>query len=194
MLENKRNKQALKINVIVFAIIGMVYYIFFLMNKLEESLFHPLSYGWIGIWISIVGGLSILEYYKYGILSLYKNAFYSLVYSIIYFFGFFIIPSIFEPSISEQIITVWLGLLLVSYFITFGAINWYFGFYIALFNIIIMLLTITGNIGDEVNPIVWVNILSLAGITNIYVQWAIVILSAILGLLEKGFDMFKIVE
>jgi len=194
MLSPNRNKTALKINVIVFAFIGIVYYLFFVMHELEDSLFHPLVYGWVGIWFSITGGMSILQYYRYGGVSLYRNSIHSVFYSLIYFFGFIIFPAIFEPIVANQIITVWLGLLLVSYFVTFSAINWFFGFYIALFNIAIMLMTITGNTGDTVNPIVWVNILSLAGINNIYMQWAIVVTSALLGLLEKGFSLFDIAE
>ncbi len=194
VLSKNRNKQTLKINIIVSAIMGTVYYLLFVMHQLKESLFHPLTYGWIGIWFSIVGGLSILEYYKYSSVSLYRNGIHSIFYSILYFLGFFIIPALFEPMIAGQIVIVWLGLLLVSYFVTFGAINWYFGFYIALFNIAIMVLTLTGNSGDDINPIVWVNILSLAGISNIYMQWGIVVLSTILALLEKGFTMFDILE
>lgn len=189
-----RNEKSLTINIVIFGIIGIVYYFMFVMDKLNESLFHPLAYGWFGIWFSIVGGLSILEFYKYRRVSLYNNAIYSIGYSILYFLGFFFIPTIVDADIVGDVHTIWLGILLVSYFITFGALNWYFGFYIALFNIIVAIITLTGGTGENISPIVWVDLFSLSGITNVYVQWGIVVLSAILGLLEKGFAMFDIFE
>jgi len=192
MLTKTRNTKALTINIIVFAIAGTLYYIFFLEHKLDTALEHPLMYGSIGIWIPIVGILTVYEYYKTDDVSLYKNSLYAILYSFIYFFGFFILPAIFGQEQGEQIITIWIGLLLVSYFITISALHWYFGFYIAIFNITILALTLSGNMGGEVNPIGWVSIFSLAGINNIFVQWAIVISSATLGLLEKGFDLFGI--
>lgn len=188
-----RNKKALSINIIVFGIAGFIYYLVFLVDKLGESLDHPMIYGWIGIWISIVGVLSVYDYYKKGNIFLYKNSLVAIFYSLIYFLGFFIIPAVFGIE-QEQFGDIWLGLLLVFYFITIGALHWYFGFYIALFNIAIFVLAITGNTGDEINPIVWVNILSLAGINNTYLQWSIVLASATLGLLEKGFNLFEIYD
>ena len=195
MIKHTRNKKALSINITVFGIMGLIYYIFFVMHKLETSLDHPLgTYGLVGVWIAIVGTLTVREYYTRGYVSLYKNSIVSIIYTLIYFFGFFIIPSLFGVEQGEQLITVWLGLSLVFYFITIGALHWYFGFYIALFNIAILLLTIIGNTGGEINPAVWVSIFSLAGINNIYLQWAIVLTSATLGFLEKGFDLFGVYE
>ena len=195
MIKQTRNKKALYINITVFAIMGLIYYIFFVMHRLNDSLDHPIgTYGLVGIWVAIVGTLSVYEYYKTGYTSLYKNGLFGIIYTFIYFFGFFIFPSIFGVEQGEQIITIWLGLSLVLYFITIGALHWYFGFYIALFNIAIFILTIMGNTGDEVNPVVWVNILSLAGINNTYLQWGMVLASTSLGLLEKGLNIFEIYD
>ena len=112
-------------------------------------------------------------------------------YTFIYFLGFFILPPLFGVE-GEPIITIWLGLSLVLYFITIGALHWYFGFYIAIFNIAIFALTLSGNTGGDVNPAVWVSIFSLAGINNVYLQWILVFVSSTLGLMEKGFDLFGI--
>lgn len=174
----------------VFGIMGILYYLFFSMNELEKPLDHPIIYGWIGIWFPIVGVLIIYEYYTKDSIHLYKNSLLAILYSILYFFGFFLLPAIFGAEQGNEIIFIWVGLLLVFYFITIGALHWYFGFYIAIFNIIVLLLAIMGNTSGEINPIVWVSILNLLGINNIYMQWAIVITSASLGLLEKGFNIF----
>lgn len=190
----RRNPKVLTINIIIFGLVGLVYFSFFALGKLEDSLFHPLKYGWFGIWFSIVGGLSVIQLYRYKGVTLYKNAIYAIFYSIIYFLGFIIIPQFFTHGESELVQLVWLGILLVSYFITFGALNWYFGFYIALFNIVITVISFLGNMGTEVSPIVWVSIFSFMGITNIYMQWALVIMTTFLGLLEKSFSMFDIFE
>ena len=193
MIKQTRNKKALSINIVVFGVAGFIYYLIFLMEKLGESLDHPIIYGWVGIWIPIVGVLSIYDYYNRGYLFLYKNSLVAIFYSLLYFLGFFIAPAILGIE-QEQFVAIWLGLILVFYFVTIGALHWYSGFYIALFNIAIFILAITGNTGDEINPIVWVNILSLAGINNTYLQWGIVLASAILGLLEKGHNIFEIYD
>jgi hypothetical protein len=189
-----RNPKVLTINIVVFGIVGIVYFMFFALGKLNESLFHPLKYGWFGIWFSIVGGLSIFEYYKYRHVSLYKNSIYSVFYSVIYFFGFFIIPAMVDIEAVASMQMVWLGVLLIAYFVTFGALNWYFGIYIAMFNILIAVLTLWNNTGAAVEPVIWVSVFSFMGITNIYIQWTLVGLTTILGLLEKGFSMFDILE
>lgn len=189
-----RNPKILTINIIVFGLVGIVYFSLFVMGKLEESLFHPLIYGWFGIWFSIVGGLCILEYYKYRSVSLYKNSIYSVFYTVIYFMGLFLIPTIVGSAAVKTIELLWLGVLLVSYFITFGALNWFFGFYIAMFNILIIILAILNHTSSTIEPSVWASLFHFMGITNIYVHWAIVLLTTILGLVEKGFSMFDILE
>ena len=194
LLRNQRNPKLLTINIIVFGIIGTLYYILFLSNKLDEPLFHPLYYGWAGIWISITGAISVYQYYKHKNISLYKNSIYSIFYSLIYFFGFFIISNSFNPEISSNIISIWIGLLLIAYFITFGVLNWYFGIYIAIFNITTIILALTAQATGEVTPVVWISLFNILGITNIYIQWSIVILSTFLGLIEKGFSMFDLFE
>ena len=194
MFGYSRNIKALSINMIVFGAIGIIYYAMFAMQKLEEALFHPLAYGWIGIWFSIVGGLSAIQYFKCREITLYKNSIYAIFYSVVYFLGFFFVLLFVSEEHIEIVQMLWLGLLLVSYFVTFGMLNWYFGFYIALFNICIAVLALVNGIGGEISPVVWVSLFSFSGISNIYVQWGIVILSTILGLLEKGFSMFDILE
>jgi len=190
----KRNPKILSINIIVFGFLGMIYFSFFAMGKLEESLFHPLVYGWFGIWFSIVGAFSIRQFYRYRYVTLYKNGLYSIIYSILYFFGFFIFPLLLDREIAELMQSIWLALLLIAYFITFGALNWYFGFFIALANISLIVLSFINHSGAYTEPILWVSIFSFMGITNIYVQWGLVILTTVLGLLEKGFSMFDILE
>lgn len=189
-----RDPKILTINIIVFGLIGIIYFFFYSMGRLEESLFHPLVYGWFGIWFSIVGGLSVLQFYRYRQVTLYKNSLYSVFYSMIYFMGFFTLPLMVNQTDTESIQLIWLGVLLVSYFITFGALNWYFGTYIALFNILILILSLLDSSSVLTEPLIWVHLFSFMGIPNIYVQWGLVILTTSLALLEKGFSMFKLFE
>ena len=63
--------------------------------------------------------------------------------------------------------------------------------YIAIINIGIAMLSMSNGF-SSVNPAIWVNILSLAGIENIYIQWGIVFISGVLGLTDKGLNLFYI--
>lgn len=185
-----RKKRSFIINVVGFGLTGLVYFLIFFTNLIHtnQGIFHPLLNGWFGIWVSIFGTLCVIEYLKNDTISIVKLSLVSIALSLVYFFGFFIIGNFVEITIQSYLEKIWIGALFVAYFIFLGGLNGYFGVYIALFNIGIALLSILTE-GNTSSPTLWVDVLSLAGVSNPYVQWGIVFLSGLLGLSDKGLEL-----
>lgn len=192
MLAEKK-RTAFIINVFGFGLTGLVYFIIYFTNitSVNETIYHPLLSGWAGIWISIFGSLSVFYYLKYGTLYIARLVIYSIVLSLIYFFAFFFIGNFFTPLVQGYLSTIWIGILFVLYFVFLGGVNGYFGMYIAATNIIITVLSLQNGFSN-INPAIWVDVLNLAGIDNAYLQWGIVFISGILGLTDKGLELFDL--
>ena len=96
-----------------------------------------------------------------------------------------------EQSPDKFFVTVFHSLVFIMLFATLGSINAYLGRYISLFNVFVFILAIiSGSFND---PFIWVNILDLLSINNVYAQWAIVFTSAILGL-SKDIKIWELLQ
>ena len=96
-----------------------------------------------------------------------------------------------EQSPDKFSVAVFHSLVFIMLFATLGSINAYLGRYISLFNVFVFILAIiSGSFND---PFIWVSILDLLSINNVYAQWAIVVTSAILGL-SKDIKIWELLQ
>lgn len=185
--------KAFRINVIVFSSIGMILYLLNILTTIKGININPLyREGAYGIPVSIVGGTITYFYYKHMQVPIYKTLLFSAILFVLWIIGVMYIGSTMTGIENRFTSYVWIGILTLMYFMMLGGINGYFGWYISLFNVGIIINALFQPGIPE--PIVWLSILGLIGIENIYVQWAIVIVSALLGLSKQGIDFFEIIK
>jgi len=164
------------------------------MLAFDEPLqFNPLYIeGANGIPISIIGGVFSYYYFRYMKFPFLRIAITSSIFFMFWIAGVIYIGTNIHGFNNAVSSIIWTGILTVMYFMFIGAINGIFGYWISLINIYIAVHSIL--ITHNTTPLVWVNVLGLIGIDNLYFQWFVVIVSSILGISEKGVEWITIPE
>jgi len=178
-----------RINVVAFNVIGTLYYIYSYLQDPFSIRANPLyAEGAYGIPISIVGASFTYYYFRYGVFAFYRI----IIVSFVLFFLWFAAGSYIALNLSgnDNVMAsvAWIGLLTIMYFMFIGAVNGLFGYWISLFNLLVLALALFD--GKSSDPMGWVSVLDFAGIDNPIFQWGIVIISAFLGISDKGYDFF----
>ena len=179
---------AVRINAVCFAIAGVVLY---LMNHLlnDNHLESPLGYEGIdGIYVAIGGGVAGYYFCRYRFLPPLRIAFMSVAVFFAWFFGFFVLTNLVwnldGPLDAGHVLLLWISTLTALWFLMLGTLNGVFGYWISLFNIINAALLLLA--GGDVDLLVWASLLGIVGIDNVWLQWATVALSTVLGFYEQG--------
>lgn len=179
-----------KINVIAFSVVGTVYYFYrYLLNPsiLDTNLLYVLG-PW-GLCLAVFGGSLSYYYYRYGVVAFYRIVGLTIGSFFAWLIGLVVISKYSAAYDTQLLAVVWIGVLTVMYFMLIGAIQGWFGYWICVFNLLVLLEAVL--IGESINPLVWVNILGVIGIENQYFQWFIVLLSSLLSVSDKGFEFIQ---
>jgi len=178
-----------RINVLGFSMVGFLFYLYSFFQDPSTIKANPLySGGANGLYISIVGASITYFYFRHSLLPIYRIIFLSITLLIIWVAGVMYIGSNLTGDENLYATVAWVGLPTIMFFMFLGAVNGIFGIWIALFNFFIL-----GNAlmhGQGTEPLMWTSILPLAGIDNLIFQWAVVLISAILGVSDKGYSYF----
>ncbi len=181
-------------NIITFTIVGLVFYIWAIIHFIggkSDLNYNPLYYyGAFGLIVSPILGAFSYFYYRYQKILILRTLIYSAIVFFIWYFGVFIIGgNLFQESANIAIFA-WIGLLSVMFFMGIGAINALLGYWIAIFNIAITVYTLYFT--HEISPAIWVSIMSIMNIHNPYAQWAVVAISSLMAISEKGMELLDL--
>ena len=189
-----KENRTFKLNVISFSIVGFLYYVYYSYKMIvygESLKMNPLYIeGASGIPVSIIGGVTAYYYFKHMSLPLLRIAVNSSLIFIIWIAGVIYIGTNMHGQSNEIFSILWTGVLTVLYFMTLGAINGFVGYWICIINIYIAVHSLF--ISHDITPIIWVNVLGIVGIDNIYFQWFVVFVSTTLGISEGGVQWITI--
>ena len=178
-----------RINVIGFTVIGVLFYVFSYWQDPNTIHANPLySHGPHGLFISIIGGAIAAVLFRYGEFRLYRVIGLSMLLFAAWITGVMVIGSNLTGVSNKLASVIWIGTTVVMFFMVLGMINGFLGFWISLFNLVVIGLHLAG--GGTTEPLVWASVLGLAGITHPFLLWGIVVVSAVLGVSDKGFDFF----
>ena len=176
-----------RINVVGFSIVGISYYLFSLLQNPDHLKANPLyTHGAYGIIISVIGSSITYYLFRYGRIPIIRIVILSAFLFGIWVVGVMYIGTSLKGSDNYLASVSWVGLLTIMYFMFVGCINGLLGFWITLFNIYVAIHAIF--IGESSDPLVWFSIMNFAGIDNTLFVWFVVVLSALLGISEKGYE------
>lgn len=184
-----RKRFAYNINVITFALTGAAFYLYKCLTSLGIPSVNPItSLGVQGVYIAIFGGSVSYCFFKYGEMRFYRALGLSFLIFVVWFFSLFFIGGQLEGADRNIFALGWIGAITVLYFMLIGSINAWFGRWIAFINLIILSEALVG--GGSSGPIFWVSVLGAVGVEHPIAQWLIVLMSALLGFSDKGFNFF----
>jgi len=143
--------------------------------------------------LSILGGVAALVYYREMTIMPFRIFYISVLLLILWWNGLTYFDDRLQMGRERTVVMMtWLGLVVLMYFIALGAINAWFGFWITIFNVFVLFVSLIDS--HSANPVLWVSVLELASIENVYFQWGIVLVSAILGLAQVSDRLLEAVR
>ncbi len=178
-----------RINVVGFSVVGLLYYLYSFFQDPSTLKANPLyTEGAYGLIISIVGASFSYYYFRYGKIPIIKILILSVILFVVWIGGVMYIGSNLTGNENVSASVAWIGILTIMYFMFIGAINGLLGFWISLFNIVVLGQTLFS--GESSEPFMWVNVLGLAGIDDPVFLWGVVLISGLLGVSDKGYEFF----
>ncbi len=186
--------QHIKHNIVTFTVVGLAFYVWTVFHFVqgESNLaYNPLYYyGGYGVMVSPVLGAFAYCYYRYQRILIVRTLIYSVIIFFVWYVGVFIIGGNLSQESANIAILAWVGLLTIMFFMGIGAINALFGYWIAVFNIFIAVYSFY--FMDEANPAIWVSIMSVINIHNSAALWAVVVISSLIAISEKGIELLDL--
>ncbi|CAM4187678.1 hypothetical protein [Pseudoalteromonas byunsanensis] len=179
-----------RINVLGFMIVAVVALFVQLTIGDGDVSFYALQTGGPLVYFYISAGVTVTYYsFRYGLIPIIRTAIFGFSGTFILFLVMGVIYA--EQSPDRFSVNIFHSLIFIMLFAILGTINGYLGRYISLFNVAVFLVAIVS--GSFSEPFIWVSILDLLSINNVYAQWAIVVTSAILGL-SKDINIWEFLQ